>query len=51
VNSEDLAYVGELMADGKLRSVVERTYPLSEAAAALAELGEGHARGKIVITV
>jgi NADPH:quinone reductase-like Zn-dependent oxidoreductase len=31
--------------------VIERAYPLSEAREALAHLGEGHARGKIVVTV
>jgi len=30
---------------------VDRTYPLSEAAKAIAYLKEGHARGKVVITV
>jgi NADPH:quinone reductase-like Zn-dependent oxidoreductase len=36
---------------GKVRPVVGRTYLLSEAGDALAYLGEGHARGKVVITV
>jgi NADPH:quinone reductase-like Zn-dependent oxidoreductase len=31
--------------------VVERTYPLPKAADALRYLGEGHARGKLVVTV
>jgi NADPH:quinone reductase-like Zn-dependent oxidoreductase len=31
--------------------VIERRYPLSEAAEALRYLAEGHARGKIVLTV
>ena len=48
---EDLAYLGELMATGKVTPVIERTYPLAEAADALAYLGEGHSRGKTVITV
>jgi NADPH:quinone reductase-like Zn-dependent oxidoreductase len=51
VNTEDLMHVGELLASGKVKAVVERTFPLSEAADALAYLGEGHARGKIVVTV
>ena len=51
INTEDLAYIGELLESGKVKPVVERTYPLSEAADALAYLGEGHAAGKIVITV
>ena len=33
------------------RSVIDREYPLSEAPEALSYLGEGHARGKVVITV
>jgi NADPH:quinone reductase-like Zn-dependent oxidoreductase len=51
INTEDLTYLGELLESGKVKPVVERTYPLSEAAEALAYLGEGHAQGKIVITV
>ena len=51
VNTEDLETMGELLASGKVKAVIERTYPLAEAAEALAYLGEGHARGKIVITV
>ena len=34
-----------------MRPVIERIYPLSEAREALADLGEGHASGKIVIAV
>jgi len=41
----------ELLEEGTIRPVVERSYPLSEAADALRYLGEGHARGKLVITV
>ena len=41
----------ELIEAGKVRSVIDRTYPLSEAVQALSYLGEGHARGKIVIAV
>jgi NADPH:quinone reductase-like Zn-dependent oxidoreductase len=51
VNSEDLAFLGSLLDAGTIRSVVERTYALDEATRALAYLGEGHARGKIVVTV
>ena len=39
------------MAEGKVTPVIDRTYPLAEAADALRYLGEGHARGKIVVTV
>jgi NADPH:quinone reductase-like Zn-dependent oxidoreductase len=48
---EDLQVMRELIESGKVTPVVERTYPLSETAEALRYLGEGHARGKIVVTV
>ena len=51
VTTENLSFIGELIESGAVKPVVERTYPLSEATEALAHLGEGHARGKIVITV
>jgi NADPH:quinone reductase-like Zn-dependent oxidoreductase len=47
----DMAFLGELMADGRLKPVVEKTYDLSQVRQALDYLGEGHARGKIVLTV
>ena len=49
--TEDLAFLGELFAAGKLTPVIDRTYPLSEASEAVAYLGEGHARGKVILTV
>jgi NADPH:quinone reductase-like Zn-dependent oxidoreductase len=48
---QDLVILQELLAAGTVTPVVERTYPLPEAADALRHLGEGHARGKLVITV
>jgi NADPH:quinone reductase-like Zn-dependent oxidoreductase len=51
VNTEDLAFLGSLLEAGTIRSVIERTYLLDEASEALAHLGEGHARGKLVITM
>jgi NADPH:quinone reductase-like Zn-dependent oxidoreductase len=50
-NQEDLAFLKELVEAGKVVPVVDRRYPLSEAAEALRYLGEGHARGKVVIIV
>ncbi|HBB30444.1 MAG TPA: zinc-binding alcohol dehydrogenase [Cyanobacteria bacterium UBA8803] len=47
----DLAYLNSLIEAGKMRSVIDRTYPLSEARAAHAYSEEGHAVGKIVMTV
>ena len=37
--------------DGKLTSVIDSAYPLDEIGAALEHMGEGHPRGKIVVTV
>ena len=51
INTEDLTFLGDLLASGTMKSVIDRRYELSDAAAALAYLGEGHARGKVVITV
>jgi NADPH:quinone reductase-like Zn-dependent oxidoreductase len=48
---EDLALMGELMQSGKVTPVIDRRYPLSEVPAAIAYLEEGHARGKVIITV
>jgi NADPH:quinone reductase-like Zn-dependent oxidoreductase len=48
---EDLQAVRELIEVGKVTPVVDRTYPLVEAADAIRYLAEGHAGGKIVITV
>jgi NADPH:quinone reductase-like Zn-dependent oxidoreductase len=51
VRTEDLAFLGELLEAEKVKPVIDRTYRLSEAGEALSYLGEGHARGKVVITV
>ena len=49
--NKDLAFMKELLIAGKVKPVIDRRYPLSEVAEALRYFGEGHARGKIVITV
>jgi NADPH:quinone reductase-like Zn-dependent oxidoreductase len=41
----------ELIEAGKVTPVIDRTYPLSEAPAAIQYMVDGHARGKVVITV
>jgi NADPH:quinone reductase-like Zn-dependent oxidoreductase len=48
---EDLIVLAELIASGKVRPVMDRAYSLSETAQALTDVGAGHARGKIAITV
>jgi NADPH:quinone reductase-like Zn-dependent oxidoreductase len=50
-NKEDLATLKELVESGKVTPVIDRTYPLSETPEAIGYVGEGHARGKVVITV
>jgi len=47
----DLTILADLMQSGKVIPVIDRTYKLSEVSAALGYLEEGHARGKVVITV
>jgi NADPH:quinone reductase-like Zn-dependent oxidoreductase len=51
VRREDLETLRELIEAGTVTPVIDRTYPLSEAAAAMDYLDEGHARGKVVMTV
>ena len=50
-NQNDLVFIKELFEAGKVKSIIDRQYPLSEAAEALRYLGAGHAKGKIVISV
>ena len=48
---DDLGVLRDLIEAGKVAPVIDRTYPLSEVAKAIAYLETGHARGKVVITV
>jgi NADPH:quinone reductase-like Zn-dependent oxidoreductase len=50
-DSKDLVYITELIESGKVKLVIDKRYSLSETAEALRYLGEGHAKGKVVITV
>jgi len=50
-NQKDLVCLTELLEAGKVFPVIDRRFPLTETAEALRYLGEGHARGKIVITI
>ena len=50
-NKDDLAVLRELVETGKVTPVIDRTYSLSRAAEAIGYLEQGHARGKVVITV
>ena len=50
-NRQDLVDLKGLIEAGRLTPVLDRTYPITEAAAALGYVGEGHARAKVVLTV
>lgn len=51
VNAEDLTALKDMLENGTLTPVLDRTYPLSEVPAAIVYLDEGHARGKVAIAV
>ena len=50
-NHEDLLVLKELIESGKVTPVIDRSYPLAEATQAVRYLEQGHALGKVVITV
>ncbi|MEV6525091.1 NAD(P)-dependent alcohol dehydrogenase [Longispora sp. NPDC051575] len=47
---QDLLTLADLLATGQVTPVIDRTYPLDEAAEALRYIGAGHTRGKVVVT-
>ncbi len=51
ITKEDLDFLKDLLEAGKVVPVIDRRYPLDEAADALRYLEEGHAKGKIVINI
>jgi NADPH:quinone reductase-like Zn-dependent oxidoreductase len=50
-NQADLLTLKEFLESGKVVPVIDRTFPLSRVPDAIGYFGEGHARGKVVITV
>ena len=50
INDEDLAFLAQQLESGTVRTVIDKQYELSRLPEALTEFGEGHARGKIVVT-
>lgn len=50
-NQKDLEFVTKLAADGKITSVIERTYSLEQVAEAIRYVSEGHAGGKVIVKV
>jgi NADPH:quinone reductase-like Zn-dependent oxidoreductase len=51
ITPQDLGVLKELLEKRKVKPVIDRRYPLSEAAEALRYLGKRHSRGKVIITV
>jgi NADPH:quinone reductase-like Zn-dependent oxidoreductase len=50
-NHEDMLVLKELVESGEVTPIIDRTYPLVEVPEAIRYLEEGHARGKVVISV
>ena len=50
-NKKDLTILADMMQSGKVKAVIDRTYKLSEVPDAIRYIEQGHARGKVVITV
>jgi NADPH:quinone reductase-like Zn-dependent oxidoreductase len=51
LNQKDLTVLADMMQAGTIKPVIDRTYPLSQIADAIRYLEQGHARGKVIITV
>jgi NADPH:quinone reductase-like Zn-dependent oxidoreductase len=50
-NQQDLLSIKELIEAGKVTPVIDHCYPFTEIREALRYLGQGHARGKVVLTM
>ena len=50
-NQKDLTILADMMQSGKLKPVIDRTYKLEQVPDAIRYVEQGHARGKVVITV
>jgi NADPH:quinone reductase-like Zn-dependent oxidoreductase len=51
VTPENLETLSTLVLSGDVAPLIDRTYPLRETPAAVSYVEEGHARGKVIITV
>lgn len=50
-NATDLPFLADLMREGKVKTVIDRTYELVEVRDAMRHLETGHARGKVVVRI
>ncbi len=50
-SSKDLEFLIKLVEEGKIRPIIDRTYPLAATAEAMRYISRGHAQGKVVIVV
>ena len=51
INQNDLLFIKELLEKGKIKSFIDKRYPLSETSAAIRYVEEGKARGKVVVII
>jgi NADPH:quinone reductase-like Zn-dependent oxidoreductase len=51
IDKRDLGVLADLMQSGKVKPVIDRTYPLNQTADAMRYLEKGHASGKVIITM
>lgn len=51
IRQQDLATMADLMQSGKVKPVIDRTYPLDQIREAMTYLEQGHARGKVIVAV
>lgn len=50
-STDDLEEMKRLFADGAVRPIIDETFPLEDTGAAIAKLGEGRVKGKVVVTM
>jgi NADPH:quinone reductase-like Zn-dependent oxidoreductase len=51
LNQKDLAFLKDLLESGKLKPFIDSSYPLAQTADAFRYFGQGHAHGKVVVSV
>jgi NADPH:quinone reductase-like Zn-dependent oxidoreductase len=51
ISNKDLTFLADLMQSGRVTPVIDRTYNLAQTPEAIRYLEEGHARGKVILTV